>query len=214
MIAPKQAITHLLRHPSALMVGIIVTFVVALVTLIPAADEYSVLQERSGQAVRRLESGTRDRNELSQIKAKHAEIQETLRTHQARVVDEEAAHAVRASLVEFARGADCHLRRVDLGPVRVRHWHEKDHAVQTVNTAKRGKQTDFRLEVRELRLTLTGEIDEIERFLEKFETLDAHMNLQDMKLRSLDAEGDQLQLELALQLFGIRRATKEESLKS
>lgn len=214
MIAFKEAFTRLLRHPSSLMVGIIVTFVVALVTLIPAADEYSVLQERSGEVMRQLESGTNDRNELSLVKAKHAEIQEILKTHQERIIDEDAAHAIRSSLVQFARGSNCHLRRVDLGPARVRQWHEKDHPVQTVTTTKRGKKTDFRLEVRELRLTLTGEIGEIESFLEKFESLDAHLNLQDMKLRSLDAEGDQIQLELALQLFGIRRATKEESQKS
>lgn len=214
MIAFREALTRLLRHPSALMVGIIVTFVVALVTLIPAADEYSVLQERSGEAVRRLESATNDRNELSLVKTKHAEIQESLKTHQERMIDEDAAHRVRASLVQFARGSNCHLRRVDLGPVRVRQWHENDHPVETVTAAQRGKKTNFRLEVRELRLTLTGKIDEIESFLEKFEALDAHLNLQDMKLKSLDAEGDQIQLELALQLFGIRRATKEESMKS
>lgn len=214
MIAFKKAFTHLLRHPSALMVGIIVTFVIALVTLIPAADEYSVLQERSGEIVRRLELGTNDRDELSLVKAKHAEIQETLKTHQERIIDEESAHAIRSSLVQFARGSNCHLRRVDLGPVRIRQWHENDHPVQTVSAAKRGKKTDFRLEVRELRLTVTGEIDEIVSFLEKFETLDAHLNLQDMKLKSLDADGNQIQLELALQLFGIQRATKEESLKS
>lgn len=214
MIAFKETFTHLLRHPSALMVGIIVTFVVALVTLIPAADEYSVLQERSGEAVRRLESGTNDRNELSLVRTKHAEIQEALQTHQERMIGEDAAHGIRSSLVQFARGSNCHLRRVDLGPVRVRQWHENDHPVQTVTATKRGKKTDFRLEVRELRLTLTGNIDEIESFLDKFESLDAHLNLQDMKLRSLDADGDQIQLELALQLFGIRRATKEESMKS
>ncbi|QDU76154.1 hypothetical protein Pan97_31990 [Bremerella volcania] len=214
MIAFKKSFTRLLRHPSAFMVGIIVTFVVALVTLIPAADEYSVLRERSGEAVRRLESATNDRDELSQIKTKHAEIQEALKTHQERMIDEDAAHAIRSSLVHFARGSNCHLRRVDLGPVRIRQWHEKDHPVETVTTAERGKKTDFRLEVRELRLTLTGSIDEIESFLEKFETLDVNLSLQDMKLKSLDAEGDQIQLELALQLFGVRRATKEESMKS
>lgn len=214
MKAFKESFTRLLRHPSALMVGIIVTFVVALVTLIPAADEYSVLQERSGEVVRQLESGTNDRDDLSHVRAKHAEIQEALEAQQERMIDEDAAHAIRSSLVQFARGSNCHLRRVDLGPVRVRQWHEKDHPVQTVTTAQRGNKTDFRLEVRELRLTLTGEMDEIESFLEKFDTLDAHLNLQDMKLKSLDAEGDQIQLELTLQLFGIRRATKEESVKS
>jgi len=214
MIACKKAITRLVRHPTALTVGIIVTFVVALVTLIPAADEYSVLHERSGEAVRRLESATSDRDDLALIKSKHAEIQEALQAHQERTIDEDSAHAVRSSLVKFARGSNCHLRRVDLGPVRVRQWHEKDHPVQTVNAEQRGKKTDFRLEVRELRLTVTGDYDEIESFLEKFEALDAHVNLQDMKLKSLDTQGQQIQLELVLQLFGIRRATKKESLKS
>lgn len=214
MIAFKEALTRLLKHQSALMACIIATFLVALVTLIPAADEYSVLQERSGEAVRRLESATNDRNALSLVKAKHAEIQELLKSHQERMIDEDGAHGVRSSLVQFARGSNCHLRRVDLGPVRVRQWHEKDHPVETVSTSQRGKKTDFRLEVRELRLTLTGKMDEIESFLEKFEALDAQLNLQDMKLKSLDAEGDQIQLELALQLFGIRRATKEETMKS
>ncbi|MEW4561734.1 hypothetical protein AB1K70_04365 [Bremerella sp. JC770] len=161
-----------------------------------------------------MESATSDRDDLSQIKTKHAEIQEALQAHQERTIDEESAHAVRSSLVQFARGSNCHLRRVDLGPVRVRQWHEKDHPVQTVNAQQRGKKTDFQLEVRELRLTLTGDFDEIESFLEKFEALDAHVNLQDMKLKSLDAEGQQIQLELALQLFGVRRADKKESLKS
>ncbi|MFN3152383.1 hypothetical protein [Bremerella sp.] len=214
MKAFKESFTRLVRHPSALMVGIIVTFVVALVTLIPAADEYLVLQERSGEVTRQLESGTNDRDKLSLVKAKHAEIQETLESHQERTIDEDAAHAIRSSLVQFARGSNCHLRRVDLGSVRVRQWHENDHPVQVVTTTMRGKKMDFRLEVRELRLTLTGEMHEIESFLEKFDTLDAHLNLQDMKLKSLDVEGDQLQLELTLQLFGIRRTTKEESLKS
>ena len=214
MIASKESFTHLLSHPSALMIGIIVTFVVALVTLIPAADEYSVLQERSGEVVRKLESGTSDRDGLTLVRAKHAEIQEALKTHQERTIDEDTSHVIRSSLVQFARGSNCHLRRVDLGPARIRQWHEKDHPVQTVATTKRGKKTDFQLEVRELRLTLTGEIDEIESFLEKFESLEAHLNIQDMKLRSLDAGGEQIQLELALQLFGIRRASKEESLKS
>ncbi|MEW4455828.1 hypothetical protein AB1L30_24380 [Bremerella sp. JC817] len=214
MIAFKTAMIRLIRHPSSLMIGIIVTFVVALLTLIPAADEYSAIQERSEEVEFLVKQGTTDRDGLAAAQARFAEIQEELKNHHQRIIDDDSAHRVRETLVKFARSSKCHLRRVDVGPVRVRQWYEEDSPVQTVSTANRGKKTDFRLEVREMRLTLTGTMQQIESFLDKFETLDVQMHLQQLNLKALDANGDQIQLEVSLQLFGIRRPTKEEALKS
>ena len=214
MIAFKTAIIRFLRHPSALMVGIIVTFLVGLLTLIPAADEYSALRERSDEVARLVQQGLHDRDGMAAVRAKFDEIQEELQNHHQRIISDDSAHHVREKLVDFARGSNCHPRRIDVGAVRVRQWHEQDDPIQAVSTAKRGKKTDFRLEVRELRMTLTGDINQIESFLDKFETLDVQMNLQQVNMRSLDPGGDQIQLELVLELFGIRRATKDETLKT
>lgn len=211
MEAYKSAMIRLLWHPAAAMVGIIVTFLVALVTLIPAAEEYSVLRERSEDVALSLEQGGRDQDWFPKLRSKYAEIQQELETHQRRTIDEDAAHALRESIVQLARDAHCHLRKVDLGNVRVRQWHKFDHPITTVSTAQRGKKTDYELEVRELRLTLSGSLDEIQQFMQSFESLDVQMSIQQLNLRTLDVRGEQLQLELALQLFGIRRATKEIS---
>ncbi len=209
MEAYKSAMIRLLWHPAASMVGIIVTFLVALVTLIPAAEEYSVLRERSEDVALSMEQGGRDQKWFPELQAKYSEIQKELELHQRRAIDEEAAHALRESIVQLARDAHCHLRRVDLGDVRVRHWHEFDDPITTVSASQRGTKTDYELEVRELRLTLSGSLNEIQQFMDKFETLDVQMNIQQLNVRAINARGDQLQLELALQLFGIRRASKE-----
>lgn len=209
MEAYKSTMIRLLWHPTALMVGIIVTFLVALVTLIPAAEEYSVLRERTEDLALSLEQGGRDQQWFPQLQEKYAEIQQELDTHQRRAIDEESAHALRESVVQLARDAHCHLRRVDLGDVRVRQWYKVDHPMTSVAASQRGTKTDFVLEVRELRLTLSGSLDEIQQFLDTFETLDVQMNVQQLNLRAIDVRGDQVQLELALQLFGIRRATRE-----
>lgn len=209
MEAYKSTVIRLLWHPAALMVGIIVTFLVALVTLIPAAEEYSVLRERAEDIALSLEQGGSDQQWFPKLQAKYAEIQQELDTHRSRTIDEESAHTLRESIVQLARNAHCHLRRVDLGDVRVRQWHKFDHPINSVAASARGKKTDFVLEVRELRLTLSGSLDELQQFLDTFETLDVQMSIQQLNLRAIDVRGDQVQLELALQLFGIRRATKE-----
>ena len=210
MEAYKSAMIRLLRHPSAWVAGIIVTFLVALLTLIPAADEYSVLRERSEEVAHLVQQGTRDKDWFPQLKSKYAEIQQQLQRSRQRTVDEAAAHALRESIVQQARDANCHLRRVDLGSVRVRQWYEHDHPIDTVSVSERGKKSKFLLEVRELRLTVSGTMENIQQFLAKFETLDVQMHVEQLNMRAIDPHGDQVQLELGLQLYGIQRAMKEE----
>ncbi|PQO42510.1 hypothetical protein [Blastopirellula marina] len=211
MEAYKSAMMRLLRHPTAWVAGIIVTFLVALLTLIPAADEYSVLRERSEEVAYLVQQGTRDRDWFPQLNSKYAEIQKQLQRSRQRTVDEEAAHALRESIVQQARKANCHLRRVDLGAVRVRQWYEHDHPIETVSVSERGKKSKFLLEVRELRLTVSGSMENIQRFITQFETLDVQMHVEQLNLRTIDPHGDQVQLELGLQLYGIQRAVKEKS---
>lgn len=202
MIAFKAAAIRLLRHPSAGLAGIIVTFVVALVTLIPAADEYSALKERSDEVSYLLKQGRRDQEQLPQLKSLQRKLRQQLATYQQQAVGEDQAYALRQTLVDFSREANCQVRRVDLGPSRVRQWHEGDHPTHVTNPKGR-KKSGFLLEVREFRMTVNGSIPQIEKFLEKFATLQVQMDIQQLNLRSVDPRGDQMQLELSLQLFGV-----------
>lgn len=196
------------------MVGIIVTFGVALLTLIPAADEYSALRERSNEVSLLLRQGERDRDGAAKRDQVRQVLEHELQMEQHRAVDEEHSHRLRQTLVEYSRQAECHLRKVDLGPVRVRQWHKGDHPLKTNTSSSRGKKTEFLLEVRDLRLTLSGDLPHIKTFLEKLAGLDVQMNIQQLNLRSMDPQGNQIQLELVLQLFGTRKTEPGGGLKS
>lgn len=214
MTAFRTAASRWLRHPSALLVGIIVTFFVGLLTLVPAADEYSAIRERSNEVDFLLQQGERDQRDLGRMEQIRQILEEDLAGEQNRAVDEEHSHRLRQTLVEYSREAECHLRKVDMGPVRIRQWHAGDHPLQTRTTSSRGKKTDFLLEVRDLRMTLSGELTHITTFLEKFAALDLQMNVQQLNLRAMDPEGGKLQLELVLQLYGVRRTAQGDELKS
>jgi len=214
MIASSKGLKDLIRHPSAPLAGIIGTFGLSLLAFLPAADEYSAIHAQRLETELLVQRCQQYQSELPRKRETKAELLALLQRENERGVNEEQAHRLRQELVRFSRVSGCQLRRIELGQVRLRNWHEQDHPIQPVSVEKRGKKTGYILELRELRLTLTGEMHEVEQFLKRLESLDVLTNVEQVAIRAVDASGSQVQLELSLDLFGIHHSSESNSLES
>src|SRR5260221_5689483 len=90
----------------------------------------------------------------ARLAAKDAE----LKSYEARAVDEQSLPALRTRLVELARDTGCSLRRLNVGVISMRPWHEADDP--TAMNDSKGKSTEhttgFNIEWRPVTVSVTG----------------------------------------------------------
>ncbi len=181
-----------------------VTFLIALLTILPQADVLLAARAERADLEEHRESATETVAVLPQYEALVQEKENELATLTQREVDEEHITEFRRWLVEAARQAGCQVRRVDLATPQHRRWALKDSPLaEAPKKLAPQDASPFDLETRSVTLSVTGTTPEIHALLR---TLDADRRVKhtnSISLRPTGRSRTQIQLDLNLWYFAL-----------
>ena len=180
-----------------------VTFLIALLTILPQADLLLAARAERVDLEEHKESATKTVAILPQYEARVQEKEEELATLTKKEVDEEHVMAFRRWLVEAARQAGCQVRRVNIATPQHRRWGMKDSPLATVEKKLSPKDASpFDLETRSLTFSVTGTTPEIHTLLRTLDTDHRVKHTNSVTLRPT-GKRNQLQLDLNLLYFAL-----------
>ncbi|PHR98425.1 MAG: hypothetical protein COA78_26150 [Blastopirellula sp.] len=205
MIPFKTPLEAIVDHPSRPLLIITLTFAIALLALWPAVDDYLQLDTQVQELQHKLLLAEAETDGYASLVENKKQIEITIEPYLKNNVDEGRANEIRRELVKAVRETDCTLRNIDLGDVIIRKL-DNNHLL--VNKSEK-KDSPFRLESRELRLRVDGSYYELHEFLKRFDQINSYIDDYDVKLKSNDATGENLQLEIKMRLLGLKYYEEE-----
>lgn len=183
------------------------TFAVALVLILPLVDLYLAERNAKAELLTELASAGEVAETIGQTEARVAENAAELKNFDAHTVNEQSLPALRTKLVELARDTGCSLRRLNVGNVSTRPWHEGDDPTSVTDVkAKTAEQaTGFNLEWRPVTVSVSGSNTNLCNLLERMDADHMLMHTRSFEMHP-DSEGRKnLNLEMELWYFDLAR---------
>lgn len=208
MTTVEMMLRGLVDHPRRGLFVIILTCLLALLTVWPLVDEYFVVVsdcERLELQIVDTEQEILSIDELRKLGHAQAARLEQLRQ---RTIGEQELHGFSSRLVEITRSAGCQLRRVDLGQVQKRKWLEGDDPLRALPASAGAKETPFELCTQRVGLSISGPLERVQALLSELHALDKLAHTQSIQLKPNSDDRSEVNLDLELLFFDLRRASK------
>ena len=188
------------------LIVVIVTTLVGLVVLIPLVDDYFDKKESRRTLADELDRARQTAKTLPTYEKRVVKVTGELNEFEARSVSAQTVSRYRSKLVDLIRGADCQVRRLDVGTPTLRPWLEQDHPLtKPVAVGTAAKKTPFTLERRSATLLVDGTMDQINGLLEQIHEDETFSYPRRLDLHSSGRRGESVTLELELWLFALGR---------
>jgi len=200
-------IEHILRrfleHPSRRLIVVIGTFVIGLVAVWPAADEYLALTGERAKINSAIAQTEATLSRLDFFKKRVQQRVDELENHEAATVSLESVREFRARVVKLAREHGCQIRRINLSESQTRKWKEKDSPLDRQARGPRGKDTKFDLRSQQFKLTVIGSLSAITNLLNDLKIDDKLVYTNIFSLRPTLQDRKMAELEIELTLFDL-----------
>lgn len=192
------------RHRWLIVTG--VTVVLALLTVLPLADQYSALHAENDELVAQLDEAARLTAALPQFEQRVQEKVSELQKIERQTVSEEKVGEYRNKLIGYARDSGCQVRRINIGQARTRKWTVGDNPREATPEARPDAEaTPFILETRQVSLSITGSLTSIEKLLTRMEADDTMSHFKFLELRPTGKSRRAVQADLELLCFALNR---------
>lgn len=186
-----------------------VTFLIALLTILPQADVLLAARTERADLEEHKDNAAKTAGTLPQYESQVLEQEAKLATLTKQEVDEEHITEFRRWLVEAARQAGCQVRRVNLANPTRRRWATKDSPLAEAKKRLPAKDASpFDLETRSVSLSITGTTPEIQALLRTLDGDPRIKHTNGITLRPSGRNRKQLQLDLDLWYFALAPAQK------
>jgi hypothetical protein len=184
------------------------TVAVGLVLIVPLVDVYSAERNEKTELLDELASAHTVAETITHFEGRVAEKTTQLKALEARTVDEETLPALRTRLVELSRETGCSLRRVNVGAMSSRPWHQGDDpiAVATTSTTKTGAlDTGFSLQWRPVTVSLSGTNQNLCSLLDRMEADGMLMHTKNFEMHPASEGRKILNLDMEIWYFNLAR---------
>jgi hypothetical protein len=183
------------------------TALVALLTLVPAVDEYFDNRTSRSELADELVGAQQTAGALPKFEARMAEVGEQLQDLERRTVDEESVAGFRSRLVDLVRESGCQIRRIEIGAPTARPWTNSDDPLAEAQPSS-GKEgaTGFSLQRRIVSLGVDGTMTAIQDLLSRLEEEKSLSHPHRLQLQAGAAGGQTVMMELELWLFALARS--------
>jgi hypothetical protein len=211
MTTVEVLLRKLVEHPRRETIVIIVTCVLGLLIVWPVVDEYFVLADNCAQLELSIIEAQQEADSANLLGTTAQRKSEELAALRRQTLAVENVHEFSSRLVELTRKAECQLRRVDLGEVQKRKWSEDDHPLHPQPSTAATKETPYQLRTQRVALSITGPLDRVQSLLGELHALDKLVHTQGIQLRPADEGRREVNLDLELLFFDLKRAKKNAS---
>lgn len=207
----KIILRALVEHPSRRMIVIIATCVTTLATLWPAADEYLAQREHQDEMESSLQLAKSEIQKLPSVRRVAASTLEQVHQLRKQTVAPSETHEFRTQVAEIVRNHGCQLRRLDITGLRRRTWYQSDHPMSSIAAGDHGDKTPFELTTQVMTLSVTGDLDSVEKLLSDLRDQQRMIHARRFSLRSAASGNREVQLDLELLLFHLERNSRAAS---
>jgi hypothetical protein len=208
MTTVEMLLRGFLEHPRRGLFVIIVTCVVGLLTVWPVVDEYFVLADDRSQAELSIAEAQQEIGEIDGLRKAAEEQEKTVKELREQLLEVDDVHNFSSKLVELTRTAGCQLRRVDIGEVQKRKWIENDHPLHPAATNTQTKETPYELRTQKMGLSITGPMDRIQSLLGELHAIKKLVHTQSIQLKPATDDRSEVNLDLELLFFDLKRLRK------
>lgn len=200
-----DAIVKFCEDRRSWLVVIAGTLAVVLVLVLPQVDEYVAVCREKTEIAKELTLAEEAARLLPGHEKRYAEQSEVLAEQLATTLTEENEADYRNGLVKLVRDSGCQLRRLNVGSATVRDWGQDDDPLEK-SYNKKLKPTGYKLERRQVSLSLTGPTVSVRKLIERLEQQDKQVHLQTMDLKPDAGNGRRVELTMELWYFTLIRA--------
>ena len=202
---PQELIDRFCDSPRRWLIVTAVTFVVAIVTLLPQVDQYLAARADEDEQSEKLAEAGIIAEELPGFRERVADTTTQLDALVERTLPADRVAPFRNQVVNLIRESGCQMRRISVGAVRSRAWRENDHPLIEGKHSK-GKETPFSLETRAVSLSVTGNMTEIRQLLSRIESNGMMMHARTLDIRPTSRGAGLIQADLELWCFALNRS--------
>lgn len=203
----ENPIERLCNSPQRWLIVTGVTFVIALVSVLPQVDQ--LLAERSERAElqEQIAQAAETAERLPVYEARVAEKNQELLGLRAQEVDESQLATLRSWLVGAARQSGCQVRRIDFAAATSRSWTNNDNPLETPSKPAAANSTPFQLQTRSVVFSVTGTTGEVLTLLRSIDSDPRLKNAHSLDLKPTNRSARELQLDLNLWYFALVKST-------
>lgn len=180
-----------------------VTFVLALLIVLPQVDELLEVRAEHDGLTARMDAAKQAVAILPQLESRVRELHEQASALQEQEVDQQRVSDLRKWLVETARQTGCNLRKADFGRPSVRRWHADDTPLGSSPVVGTSGPTPFDLETHTVTLTITGAPYEVREIMQEFDADRRIKHVQMAGLKPIGRGGGVVQLDLTIWYFAL-----------
>ncbi|TWT35499.1 hypothetical protein KOR34_03910 [Posidoniimonas corsicana] len=179
------------------------TVLIALLTVLPLADEYRALCDDQEALRLELAESLRIEQDLPVFEERLREKLQELSQAEGRTVDEDAVSEFRSRLIAFARETGCRVRRISFGGARSRPWHEGDNVMDPDSVGPDPKRTPFNVETRPVSLSVTGSTAAVKKLISRVHNDGVMQHVKFLELRSAGKNHQTVQLDIELWCYSL-----------
>ncbi len=201
----EQRLRALVEHRWRAGIVMTITFAIGLITIWPAADEYSALRSYDVELIRSLKDARTEAADLGELEAKVLSQEQQLAKLEAKAVDIDDTYHFREQLIELTRQAGCHLRRLDLGVSERRPWRKGDNPLDTAIQKTDAPESPFELRTQSVRLVVAGPMEGVAEFVSRMQESDKLMHTMTLSLRSATGGSEDVEIEMELLLLNLSK---------
>lgn len=180
------------------------TLTLGLVLVLPQVDEYVAVCVEQADLAEKLAAAKQSAEQLPGFEIRRAEQVEVIAERLRRTLNEQNEPDFRNDLVMMVRESGCQLRRLNVGTAVSRDWGEGDDPLETTFDKKLAA-TGFKLERRQVSLSLVGPSSNVRRLIEQLEQQDKQGHVQSLDLKPDRGDGRRAELSLELLYFTLAR---------
>jgi hypothetical protein len=163
----EQALRTFCEAKHRTLIVIAGTLVVGLVMVLPLVDAIRTGHNEKEALLAELDSAKTVAAGLQQFETQVTEKLAELDVQVARTVSDETMPALRETLVDLAKEANCSVRRITVGAVSSRPWSPGDNPVGPVTVRPNDPPSPFKLEWRPVSISLSGATSNLRMMLER-----------------------------------------------
>lgn len=181
------------------------TLGLCLVLVLPAVDEYLAVSVEKSDIADQLALAEESAQLLDGFEQRRAEQELVVADQLAKTLNEDNEAEYRDTIVKMVRETGCQLRRIQIAKPTFRDWGDGDTPLE--GTLGKGIQpTGFKLERRQIMLSLAGPSASVRQLIESFEKQEMQVHVQAIDLRP-QGDGRRVELSMELWYFTLKRPT-------
>ncbi len=204
----EQTLRTLVESRYRWLIVISVTSAIGLALLLPLVDDYFAGRKEKADLTRELENSRLAAQQLEPLEKRVGEETSKLDELLRRTVSEKQVSLYRGRLVDLARRTGCQIRRITVGTVHTRPWHEKDDPLaDRVDPAAVGKETGLQLRRQPVSVSVSGSMSNLQSLLEEMRKDRMLMHTRNFDLRPAGQNRRMVNLEMELWFFDLSTPT-------